>query len=526
MNNKCFLVFVVLVCLLWMPVQANTYTASTASEIQSYTNLLQAGDTLLVAPGWYNINWNIQDRTGTSTDWIVIMEESDNVVLNGTAYDNVIDVYNSSYIEFKGFEITASHTGSGIDGIKFRTTSHHFLIEDLDIHDITGVGISANPGGNTFSYLTIRYCHIHDITDVGEGMYLGNHDGWSPVHHCIVEFNWVHDCHPHKGIQFKRGTYLNVIQDNVVYNCDEAGIVLYKTDQVSAADNNIVQRNVIWNCSEGIFAVGQTDIDNNIVFDCSYGINVRNYGGWGMEDLYLRNNTIYNCSNTCLRLDDWNAATGDMVCVNNACYQNHIVESAIQAPNGIGPGYVEYNRHYGQSQVGGSALGNPPGQEFTSASIMPGVIDLYPLNTASLIDSGTSGNGAPADDFNWSARPVNTQWDVGAYEWSQNTNPGWQIQEGFKEINVAVWETESRTVDKSQRINAVITRNFLFLQNLFSESRVIIFDIAGIRIHATDLITQRTYRINVSKMPCGVYFYVVLDKSENLKHIGKVVIVR
>jgi hypothetical protein len=505
---------------------AVTYTAGTAQQIQNYTNSLQAGDTLLVAPGWYDMNWNIQDRVGTSTDWIVIMEQSDNVVINGTAYDNVIDVYNSSYVEFKGFEITASHTGSGIDGIKFRTASHHFIIENLDIHDITGVGISANPGGNTFSYLTIRYCHIHDISDVGEGMYLGNHDGLSPVHHCVVEFNWVHDCHPHKGIQFKRGTYLNVIQDNVVYNCDEAGIVLYKTDQASATDNNIVQRNVIWNCSEGIFAVGQTDIDNNIVFDCNYGINVRNYGGWGMEDLYLRNNTIYHCSNTCLRLDDWNGATGEMVCINNACYQDSISQSAIQAPDGIGPGYVSFNRHYGTSQVSGSTLGNPPSQEFINPSTTPGVIDLYPLNSATLVDSGTSGYGAPADDFNWWSRPVNLQWDIGAYEWSQNTNPGWQIQEGFKEIYTGVEEIEFSIPTCLSQTYRIIAKNKVLFRRLIPGSVIRIYNIAGRLLHSSGDITADDYEIDVSDFPSGVYLYAIHSESNQVGHCGKFMLCR
>ena len=511
---------------LYLPfmVLAATYTASTAQQIQNYTNLLQAGDTLLVAPGWYDINWNIQDRAGTNADWIVITEQSDGVVINGTAYDNVIDVYNSSYIEIKGFEITASHTGSGIDGIKFRTTSHHFLIEDLEIHDITGVGISANPGGNTFSYLTIRYCHIHDISDVGEGMYLGNHDGLSPVHHCVIEFNWVHDCHPHKGIQFKRGTYLNVIQDNIVYNCDEAGIVLYKTDQVSPSDNNMVQRNVIWDCSEGIFAVGQTDIDNNVVFDCNYGINVRNYGGWGMEDLYLRNNTIYHCSNTCLRLDDWNGATGEMVCINNACYQDNIGQSAIQAPDGIGPGYVAFNRHYGHSQVSGSTLGNPPNQEFINPSITPGVVDLYPLSSATLIDSGTSGYGAPADDFNWWTRPGNIQWDIGAYEWSQNTNPGWQIQEGFKEIYTGVEEIETLISGNSQEMYTSITGSKVLFRNLIHGCVIRIYNIAGRLVYASREIDEDEYEMDMHRFSTGVYLYSVFNEVKQTKYSGKIII--
>jgi hypothetical protein len=357
-------------------------------------------------------------------------------------------------------------------------------------------------------------------------MYLGNHDGLSPVHHCIVEFNWVHDCHPHKGIQFKRGTYLNVIQDNVVYNCDEAGVVLYKTDQTSAADNNIVQRNVIWNCSEGIFAVGQTDIDNNVVFDCIYGINVRNYGGWGMEDLYLRNNTIYNCGNTCLRLDDWNSATGEMICINNACYQDNVAQSAIQVPNGIGPGYVAHNRHYGISQTSGSALGNSPVQEFVNPSITPGVIDLYPLNTASLVDSGTSGYGAPADDFNWWVRPVNTGWDVGAYEWSGNTNQGWQIQEGFKQVFTGVKGAESSIPVSSPQIHPVIAKNEVFFSNVMLGSVIRIYDIMGRLLHDSGMIAGRDHKIDLSKQPGGVYFYKIDDDLKHTNYSGKFLLVK
>ncbi|MEO0184152.1 MAG: hypothetical protein ABIL40_11850, partial [candidate division WOR-3 bacterium] len=41
---------------------ATTYIADTPGEIQSYTNQLQAGDTLLIMPGTYDMNWNISDR--------------------------------------------------------------------------------------------------------------------------------------------------------------------------------------------------------------------------------------------------------------------------------------------------------------------------------------------------------------------------------------------------------------------------------------------------------------------------------
>lgn len=419
---------------------ATTYVAATAWEIQSYTPLLAAGDTLLVQPGVYDLNWEIYGLTGSPSDRIVIAGIGGGAHIRGGYYDNVVNIYTCSYVHLSNFEVTTSLPDYGIDGIKFKSECSHFTIEGCEVHDVTGVGIAATT--QDIGYLTIRDCHIHDIGGVGEGIYLGDHSGSTTVHHCLIERNWIHDTHPSKGMQIKRNSYLNVIQDNVFYNNDEAGIVLYKTDRPTADDNNIVRRNVVWNSPEGIFAIGQANIENNVVFNCSFGIACRDYGGWGMEDLFIRNNTVYDCGTTCLWLSDWNTATGQMVCVNNACYQESLYESAIQAPHGIGPGIVESNRHWGTSQVSGSALGNGPHADFVNPGIVPGNLNLYPRDGSALIDSGTSSHGVPDDDFNLSPRPAGGSWDAGAYEWRTGGDPGWQIQEGFKQFS-AGWDLEA-----------------------------------------------------------------------------------
>jgi hypothetical protein len=404
-----------------------TYIATTAGEIQSYTNMLEAGDTLLVQTGEYDLNWKIAYLGGTSSDWIVIAGMGGDVVIRCTVYDNVVEVTNCNYVYLKGFEITSTNTALGIDGIKFKDVSDHVTIENCHIHDVTGVGIPAN--ADDIGYLTVRRCHIHDVS---EGIYLGTQDGSIAAHHCVIEWNWIHDTHPDKGIQIKRNCYLNTIQDNVLYNNDVGGVVVYKTGRSSSADNNIVRRNVIWNAGEGIFAVGQTNIENNIIFNCDYGINTRNYSNWGMEDLYIRNNTVYNCNTTCLMLSNWDMATGQMICINNAFYQDLLSQNAILAPNGVGPGEVEHNRHYGSCGVSGSVLGNSPDQEFINPSVVPGAVDLYPEDNSTLRNAGIATFGVPNEDFNLLGRPVNEYWDIGAYEWSQSGNPGWQIQPGFK----------------------------------------------------------------------------------------------
>lgn len=501
---------------------AATYLATTASEIQSYTNLLQAGDTLLVQEGSYDLNWNISDRYGADNDWIVIQAINNNARIDGVNYDNVIDIYNSHYVELRGFEITNSYAGSGIDGIKFRTTSDHVRMEDLHIHGITGVGISANPAGQSFTFLTIRHCHLHDITDVGEGLYIGNHDGLSPAFHCFVEFNWIHDCHPHKGIQFKRGTWSNLIQDNVVYNCDEAGIVFYKTDQVSPDSNNIVRRNAVWNAPEGVFAVGQTNIENNVIFNCGYGINVRNYSGWGMNDLAIRNNTIYLCATVCLCLDDWDGATGEMVCINNADYQDSLAKSAILAPNGIGPGIVHHNRHYGQSQVAGSTLGNPPAQEFIYPGIVPGNVDFYPLAASTLRDSGSAVPGAPNDDFDFFHRPFNGVWDVGAYEWSQNTNPGWIIHEDFKEIVTGAAEVGTAIFPNPDRRDYIAGRSIIW-RGLKPGTRITIYNPAGRLVHDSGRLSGTGYEFPVFRLAAGCYIYRIIPPDRTRVTDGKIV---
>ncbi|MEW6103575.1 MAG: right-handed parallel beta-helix repeat-containing protein [bacterium] len=432
---------------------AATYTATTINEIRSYTNMLTAGDTLLIQSGTYNFTscWSISNKKGTDSAWITIAPTGGIVKITGSFADNMINIYNSGFLHIKGLEITNTSSVSGIDGIKIQSTSDHITLEDLHLHDLTGNGISCNLNGVELSYLVVRHCHIHHIRDY-EGIYLGKHEGGTPIHDSMVEFNWIHDCTSAdrgRGIQFKRGTYRNIIQDNVVYNCRGGGIVLYKTDRALASDNNIVWRNVIWNSpGEGIFAVGQTNIENNIVFNCNYGINTGGgYTGWGMNDLYIRNNTVYYATTTCLRLDA-RSNKSPLVCINNACYQNSLSATAIHTPYGIGSWTLFNNRHYGACSVSGSTPGNPPVDEFINPCLTSGIVNLYPKINASLRDTGTANYNAPIDDFNCSSRPFGEFWDVGAYEWSQNTNPGWQLQEGFKEYSVKPSITLKKTCDR------------------------------------------------------------------------------
>ncbi|OGL41054.1 MAG: hypothetical protein A2161_18010 [Candidatus Schekmanbacteria bacterium RBG_13_48_7] len=419
------------------PIFAAVYTATNEAEIQSYTNTLTAGDTLQVQSGAYSMRtWRIQNIHGNSSAWITIEPVGGSVSITGNDNQNVVNMDNISYVIFRDFEITYSGTTSAIDGIKFNagTTSEYIIIEHCHIHDITGVGI--NSKASELQWFWVLWNHIHDTDDTGEGMYLGHHDGSGIVHDALISHNWVHDTHGSQGdgIEIKRSCYSVSIEDNVVYNTNNyPGIIVYRTDRADLSLQNVIKNNVIWNAGEGIFAVAEADIYNNIIFNSSYGINTRNYSGWGMRDLRLYNNTVYSCSVTCMRLSDWNVATGVMEVINNAVYQDSVSDSALQAPAGIGPATILNNYYYGTSAISaGFTPGNPPPNEFVNPSIIPGSINLYPLSTSLLIDSGHDLSTIFQNDFNTTRRPHGTSWDVGAYEYSAPVNPGWQVQEGFK----------------------------------------------------------------------------------------------
>ena len=428
----------VVLALLAGPAGAATYVATNPSELQTYTDQLVAGDTLLVAAGTYTMaTWRIRNIAGTAAAGIDIRPQSGSVVIAGDDGQNVVNIDNVSYVTVTGFEITYVGSSSDIDGVKFNagTNSDHVTLAELHIHDVTGVGL--NSKATELSFFDVVHCHIHDTNGTGEGIYFGCHDGTCLVRDGFIRNCWIHDTNGSQGdgIEIKRSSYRNVLEDNVVHDTNGyPGITMYRTDRGNAADNNVVRRNAVWGSGEGIFAVGETNIENNVVLACGTGISTRDYGGWGMSDLVVANNTVYACSSECVGLRDWGGAGGGMAYRNNAAFQDSAAATAINAPSGIGAATSDHNVHYGTASIAGSSPGLAPAQEFVAPSTVPGVIDLYPLAGSTLFEGGAGGTGIPADDFNLSARPVGAAVDAGAYERDGAGNPGWQIDAGFKPL--------------------------------------------------------------------------------------------
>lgn len=425
--------------------QSKTYTASSATEIKATIKNLVAGDTLLIATGNYNIGalW-VSQLHGTAKAWIVIKGHGGMATLIGSKYENVINLDGVSYLWFENIAITTDGTYDGIDGVTFRSNSHHVTFKGCHIYRVTNVGINSQVP--EIHHIVVSECEISHCAEVG--IYWGYNDPLKVARDCIIERSYIHHCPTNSrqetgyGIQIKGGSYRNIIRDNVLHDVGgttRAGMAVYYTNLSggwSVADNNLVTGNVIWNVpNEGIYAAAGLMLENNIIFDAATGLAIYPYNGSVTENVIVRNNTIYRCRGNGLLISGWSNAGDDCIVINNASYMEDPAVDALEAKN-RGNAIFANNFYYGITKGfgAGAVAGNSPVIDFVSARKTFGVpdLDFYPAQNSSLIDKGAMTYGTPIKDFNGISRPKNSKCDVGAYEYSTTANPGWKITKSFK----------------------------------------------------------------------------------------------
>lgn len=423
---------------------------STVSALQSAVTNLTAGDTLILESGVYEMSsLSLSNLFGTLNNWITITAEGA-VVIRGTSYSaNVVEIRNCQYLKVQGLEITSTTTpDSGIDGIKItQFPSSYITFEDLYIHHVSGNGISIFSG--TAHHISLKDSEIAYAS--GSGLYWG-YPGRDIVYDSLIDHNYIHHCpvnssqSTHYGIQIKGWSYRMRIEDNVLHDVggtSRSGIIVYygKTPlQGDVPGNvNIVRGNVLWNCrSEGITAMSDALIENNIVFDAAIGIHLQQYtdesfSGYNyVENLTIRNNTIYRCSSTCVGISGWNAVgTSDNVTfTGNAAYQNNASANAISGSSG--QAVVGGNLYYGNCSLSGGVIVGNGLSDFvavSSSGVVP-QLDFYPSTNSALLN--VTSQYSPLD-FNGIQRPFGSSGDAGAYEWTGANNPGWHIQPGMKQ---------------------------------------------------------------------------------------------
>lgn len=380
------------------------YDIHTGDDLYGRLAMLQAGDEVVVhagtypSPGFVQVTW-----AGTAAAPIVIHSApGEHVVLQGTFAQNLLNI-DGSYWTFQGFEITgASH------GLRLHSVDHA-TIEDNVIHDVGDVGISCNFEPDNCDSVSIIHNEIYRTgmdNGTGEGMYLGCNSGACLFTNGLVSDNYVHDTGGSQGdgIEIKEGAHDNVVSDNVIIRTMYPGITMYGFG--SAGGPNVVERNLVWHTMDnGIQIVGQIVVRNNIVLGyAAAGIASKPSQTYTPHDLTIVDNTVVG-PGIGVRGDNWTTETGQVVADN-------ALDCATPTQFTAGAGaIVMANLAATDADFGNPAMG-----------------DVYPTASSTLLGMADAAHQA-TDDFNGTHRMGA---DVGAYEHTGPTNPGWIVTEGFK----------------------------------------------------------------------------------------------
>lgn len=310
---------------------------------------------------------------------------------------------------------------------------------------MTGNGISVF--ADSASDLELLRSEIGPVT--GCGLYWG-YPGTHLVHDVLIQGNYIHHCPSdpadpqNYGIQFKGWGYRARIVDNVLHDVGgttRSGLITYYGRRPLAGDKpedaNLVSGNILWNCrNEGITVMSDAVVENNIVFSAVVGINLQTYGDESfsgtsaVENLKVRNNTVFRCEEACISLSGWSGAGTGVSFTGNAALQAAAAGAAISGS--AGAARVAGNIAFGKASLAGTLVARGLGDwlSVTAAGTVPD-LDFYPAAASPLKDV-VDGSDCPGTDFNGTRRPIGAKCDAGAYEAGPAANPGWRPAAGFK----------------------------------------------------------------------------------------------
>ena len=368
---------------------------------------LNPGDEIILQAGTYSDRRRLEiSQRGSSNKPITIRaaEGAKVIFKRPDARQNTFNLAGCQHFVLRGLEITGGSAGIRI-GKKGPHLAKHLTLENLHIHHIGGVAITANYPGEIYESLIFRRNHIHHTGGHGEAFYLGSNnkpDGSTNgyIFSSIVENNYIHDLKGPKvsqgdGIELKDGSYGNIVRDNVIHDTNYPGIIVYDSDSKAP---NIIERNIIFNTGDhGIQAAANAIIRNNIIFDT------------GGEGISSRNHQ--------------SAVVGNLTIVNNSILSKRTIRITLpEKPSG--PILVANNALSVQPRI-------PKHPVVTATHNVTGIKTAFPTPQSPAINAAHPDH-LPKLDFN--KTPRENSKDAGAYKYSPKGNPGWQGKLGFKEM--------------------------------------------------------------------------------------------
>lgn len=421
------------------PTLGATYNLTPSSNwlsVLGTTSVLQPGDTVILGEGIYSTTTRLSfGHVGTADQPIVIRAaEGANVTFTRpNALQNVINIEGAQYMTLQGVSVTGGSSGIRIGQAGGRQAKF-ITLDGNRIHDVGGVGVTANYPGNTYEGMHFLNNEIFNTGGEGEGFYLGGNNNSAQVFDSIIERNYIHHLNgptvtQGDGIELKDGSYNNIIRDNVIHDTKYPGILVYGVEEQGG--RNIIERNVIWNSGEhAIQAAADAIIRNNLIFSSARnGIHSQNHQGAIPGNLTIENNTIRTSGNAIhISSPTGGAYSGLIEIANNALYPagsfaiNLPSTTNINISANIGAGFATSGLNSSQFNNSGNLL-----SDFVNFA----ALNAFPAVGSKLIGAGLA-SLQPSDDFNLTSRTGSA--DAGAYVFNVDGNPGWQIGPNFKQF--------------------------------------------------------------------------------------------
>ncbi len=402
---------------------AEVLSAGPSDDIEALINALEPGDELILSGGMYTLSERFSIAIAGTENAPITIRAADGETPHlhrPSANENIIDIDQAVFVTIRGIEFSGGSAGIRISDARFLT------IENCEVHDTGDVAIRANDSGVTYESLRIVGNHIHHTNNTGEGMYLGCNNAGCEVIGSVIEGNYIHHTNQPSvsqgdGIELKEGSSGNVIRDNVIHDTNYPCILTYASNGAA----NIIERNVMWNCGDhGIQSAADAVIRNNIILGASAdGIAMQPHQSGSPSQLTVVHNTVLNAVGDAVSL---RGISGSVVIANNALYAQ---DGWAFFVNG-GTSELVFSGNAGVGGVSDGALETLAGDidvDFLGASFGGGPpISVFPAPGGALVAAG-SPVYVVADDFN--GTPRSGVADIGAYLFSADGNPGWELAE-------------------------------------------------------------------------------------------------
>ncbi len=377
--------------------------------IQYAVGRLSPDDILNIRSGTYNDRIVEIDfgTTGTSGHPITIQAfGSETVTITNGAFGNIVRFQDTSiqYVVLQRLIFDGAAAGGGEGAFVVNCSSSHISFIECSIRNGDDFGMSMGDGCTD---ILVRGCYIHHNGTQGVDGTWG-HGIYGSADNCIIEY-----CHIYSNYGY--GIHLYGVSDHVHDNI--------------VRKNQIYLNGTVGNSAAGILLSHGAD---NIAYNNLIYSNLVD-GFWfysGADANLCYNNTIYNNTGTGIRVE---FTSSPCEAKNNIVYSNgtdinDIDTTLVQATN----------------------LTTDP--DFVDA----GAADFH-LNTGSdAIDTGTTLAAVP-DDFDDVARPQNSVYDIGAYEYvlaggnttfpSQDVTASWVVPSGTLRLIGGPTETVPMVVD-------------------------------------------------------------------------------